>query len=228
MEQKALSVQGFNVFLSKVFMWMFVGLLTTALTAYVVAATPALLMAIISNRILFFALIIGEVFLVMKISKNALDYSYQKTVGLFLLYSFVNGLTMSIYVIAYTGETVFTAFIISAAMFGVMALYGYVSKTDLSGFGTFFMVAIVGIVIASIVNIFLASGTLSYIISLVGVVIFAGLTAYDMQQMKGLYAYSMQTGGSIEGNIAVTGALRLYLDFINMFIFVLRLLGGRR
>lgn len=228
MNEKALSVQGFNVFLSKVFMWMFVGLLTTALTAYMVAATPFLLVAIITNKILFFGLIIGEVFLVINLSKNALKYSYQKTVALFLVYAFVNGLTMSIYVIAYTGETVFTAFIITAAMFGVMALYGYVTKTDLSGFGTFFMAAIVGIIIATIVNIFLASGTLSYIISLVGVVIFAGLTAYDMQQMKGLYSYSVQSGGSMEGNIAVTGALRLYLDFINMFIFVLRLIGGRR
>ena len=226
MEQRVLSVEGFNSFLSKVFMWMFIGLLTTAFTAFIVASTPALYYLIRSNQILFFGLIIGEFALVITLSRNALKYSYQKTVGLFLLYSFVNGLTLSIYLLSYSGTSIASAFVITAAMFGVMALYGYVAKTDLSGFGTFAMFGIVGIIIATIVNIFLASGTLSYIISLAGVVLFAGLTAYDMQKMKSIYAYSEQQGGRMEGNLAVTGALRLYLDFINMFLFVLRL--GRK
>lgn len=226
MEQRALSVEGFNSFLSKVFMWMFIGLMTTALTAFVVASTPALYYLIASNQILFFGLIIAEFGLVITLSRNALKYSYQKTVGLFLVYSFVNGLTLSIYLLAYTGQSVASAFVITAAMFLVMALYGYVAKTDLSGFGTFAMIGIVGIIIATVVNIFLASGTLNYIISLAGVVLFAGLTAYDMQKMKSIYAYSVQSGGTMEGNLAVTGALRLYLDFVNMFLFVLRL--GRK
>lgn len=226
MEQRALTIEGFNSFLSKVFMWMFIGLLTTALTAFVVSSTPALYYAIASNQILFFGLIIGEFALVITLSRNALKYSYQKTVGLFLLYSFVNGLTLSIYLLAYSGQSLTSAFLITAAMFGVMALYGYVAKTDLTGFGTFAMFGIIGIVIASVVNMFLANGMLNYIISLIGVVLFAGLTAYDMQKMKSIYAYSEQQGGAVEGNLAVTGALRLYLDFINMFLFVLRL--GRK
>ncbi len=228
MEQRTLTIEGLNSFLSKVFMWMFAGLMTTAVTAFAVASSPTLFALIVYNRILFFGLLIGEVLLVINLSRNAMKYSYGRTLGFFLLYSFVNGLTMSIYLFAYTGESVFTAFVITAAMFGVMSLYGYLTKTDLSPFRTFFMVAIVGIIIASVINIFLASGVMSYIISLAGVVIFAGLTAYDMQKMKSLYAYSVKKGGTIEGNLAVTGALTLYLDFINMFIFVLRLLGGRR
>jgi len=226
MEQRALSVEGFNSFLSKVFMWMFIGLLTTAFTAFVVASTPALYNAIVSNQILFFGLIIGEFALVITLSRNALKYSYQKTIGLFLLYSFVNGLTLSIYLLAYSGQSVASAFIITAVMFGMMALYGYVAKTDLSGFGTFAMFGIIGIIIATIVNMFLGSGLISYIINIAGVVLFAGLTAYDMQKMKSIYTYSVQQGGTMEGNLAVTGALRLYLDFVNMFLFVLRL--GRK
>jgi len=226
-QEKALSVEGLNSFLSKVFTWMFAGLMTTAVTSYMVASVPGFINAIMGSQILFFGLIIGEIALVIVISKNALKYSYPKTVALFLLYSFVNGLTLSVYVYAYTGQTLFTAFVITAAMFAVMAVYGYLTKTDLTSFGTFFMIAIIGIVIASVVNMFIGSGVLSYIISLVGVVVFAGLTAYDMQKMKSLYAYSVNQGGSLEGNIAVTGALRLYLDFINMFLFVLRLTSRR-
>ncbi len=228
MEQNTLTVEGLNSFLSKVFMWMFAGLLVTGITAYMVVNSQVILNLIFSNNFTFYGLIIVEIALVIILSRNALKYSYATTIALFMLYSFVNGLTMSAYLLAYTGSTVFTAFFITSAMFAVMAFYGYVTKTDLSPFRTFLFLGVVGIIIASIVNIFLASGALSYIISLVGVVIFAGLTAYDMQKMKSLYAYSVNSGGTLEGNIAVTGALTLYLDFINMFIFVLRLVGRRR
>lgn len=227
MEQRTLTVEGLNAFLSKVFMWMFAGLLLTGITSYFVIST-GLWYTIATNMLLFYGLIIGEFALVIMLSRNAMKYKYSTAVTMFMLYSFINGLTISVIVAAYAGTTVFSAFIITSIMFAVMAVYGYLTKTDLSPFRTFLFLGVIGLIVASIVNIFLASGTLSYIISLVGVVIFAGLTAYDMQKMKSLYAYNVNSGGVMEGNIAVIGALRLYLDFINMFLFVLRLLGRRR
>jgi len=224
----SLTVEGFNSFLSKVFLWMFAGLLTTAASALFVLSTPNLIRALYTNQFLFFGLIIGEFALVAVLSRNALKYNLSTTIGLFLLYSLVNGITLSVVLLPYAGTTITTAFVISASIFAVMALYGYFTKTDLSPFKTFFMVAIGGIIIASLVNIFMGSETISFVVSVIGVVIFAGLTSYDMQKMKSLYAYSVNSGGTMEGNIAVTGALTLYLDFINMFLFVLRLLGRRR
>jgi len=228
MEQRALTVEGLNQFLSKVFLWMFVGLLITGITAFATIYSPLGAIIYSGGSIGLLLLFVVEIGLVITLSKNALKYSFTTTITLFLVYSFVNGLTMSIYLLIYTGGTVFNAFFVTSIMFAVMAIFGYLTKTDLSPFRTFLFLGVVGIVVASIINIFLASGTLSYIISLVGVVIFAGLTAYDMQKMKSLYAYSVNSGGALENNIAVTGALTLYLDFINMFIFVLRLLGRRR
>lgn len=226
--QPALSAEGFNSFLSKVFLWMFVGLLTTAITSLVVLSTPAILYPIATNTFLYFGLIIGEFALVIVLSKNALKYDFTTTLSLFILYSFINGITLSVILLMYTGTAISNAFFITAILFGIMGLYGHYTKTDLAPFRTFFMLAIVGIILASLVNIFLGSGTLDYIINLIGVVIFAGLTAHDVQKMRSYYAYSLQQGGAIEGNLAVTGALTLYLDFINMFLFILRLTGRRR
>ncbi|QUI24405.1 Bax inhibitor-1/YccA family protein [Vallitalea pronyensis] len=228
MEDRTLSVQGLNAFLSKVFMWMFLGLLTTAATAYFVAGSDQLLSFVYSNPVIYIGLIVFEFILVVVIGKNALKYTYQKTVSLFLLYSFINGVTLSIIVRLYAGESVSTAFVITAALFGVMALYGTFTKTDLTPFRSFLIIGVVGIIIATVANMFMGSSQMSYYISIAGVVIFAGLTAYDMQKMKQYYAYSVSEGGSKEGNIAVRGALTLYLDFINLFIFVLRLVGRRR
>lgn len=226
--QAPLTAEGFNSFLSKVFLWMFLGLLTTAVTSLFVISTPAILYPLATNLFLYYGLIIGEFALVVVISKNALKYSFNTTLGLFLLYSFINGITLSVILLMYTGTAISNAFFITALLFGVMAVYGYFTKADLAPFRTFFMIAIVGIIIATVANIFIGSGTLEYIINIIGVVIFAGLTSYDIQKMKSYYAYSEQRGGSIEGNLAVTGALTLYLDFINMFLFILRLVGRRR
>lgn len=207
---------------------MFAGLMTTAVTSLLILSTPALLIPLATNTFLYFGLIIGEFALVVVLSRNALKYSFNTTVGLFLLYSFINGLTMSVILLLYTGTAVTNAFFITSALFGVMALYGYFTKADLKPFRTFFLIAIVGIIIATVVNIFVGSSMLEYVINIAGVVIFAGLTSYDVQKMKSYYAYSIQQGGTIEGNLAVTGALTLYLDFINMFLFILRLVGRRR
>lgn len=227
MNNQSLTVSGFNTFLSKVFGWMFVGLLLTAGTSFLVVSTPAIIMLLASNRFVFYGLLIGELVLVVVISKNALKYSYPATIGLFLLYSFLNGVTLSFIFLVYSLGTLFYAFSITAVLFGVMALYGYFTKTDLSPFRAFLFFAVIGIIIASIVNLFLNSGSLEYIISLIGVVIFAGLTAVDIQKMKSYYALSVNNQGQLEGNLAVSGALTLYLDFINMFLFVLRLVGRR-
>jgi hypothetical protein len=228
MKENTLTLQGLNSFLSKIFMWMFFGLMITALTSLVVASSPTLLQLIVSNRLIFFGIIIGEFALVVVISKNALKYTYTKTVSLFLFYSFLNGLTFSVILLQYTGQSIATAFMIASVVFGVMALYGYVTKTDLTPFRSFLIVGVVGIIVLSIVNMFLGNGTLFYLINLAGVVIFAGLTAYDLQKMKSLYSYSVKNSDVSEGNLAVTGALTLYLDFINLFLFILRLTGRRR
>jgi len=227
-QQSTHIAEGFNSFLSKVFLWMFIGLLTTAVTSLLVLSTPAILYPIATNTWLFMGLIIGEFALVIVLSKNALKYDFTTTLSLFILYSFINGITLSVVLLMYTGATISNAFFITALLFGVMALYGHYTKADLAPFRTFFMLAIVGIIIATLVNIFIASSALSYIINIIGVVIFAGLTAYDIQKMKSYYAYSVEQGGRLESNLAVTGALTLYLDFINMFLFILRLVGKRR
>ena len=228
MKENTLTLQGLNSFLSKIFMWMFFGLMITALTSLVVASSPMLLQLIVSNRLVFFGIIIGEFALVVVLSKNALKYTYAKTVSLFLFYSFLNGLTFSVILLQYTGQSIATAFMIASVVFGVMALYGYVTKTDLTPFRSFLIVGVVGIIVLSIVNMFLGNGTLFYLINLAGVVIFAGLTAYDLQKMKSLYSYSVKNSDVSQGNLAVTGALTLYLDFINLFLFILRLTGKRR
>jgi len=228
MEQQSISLAGFNAFLSKVFMWMFAGLMLTGVTSVAVASSPSLLTLLYRNQLLFFALIIGEFFMVATISRNALKYSYGKTIGLFLGYSVLNGITLSYIFIAYTGATILLAFASSSLVFGIMAIYGYLTKTDLSPFRSFLMVSVIGIIVLSIINIFLASGTMSYWIAIGGVVIFAGLTAYDLQKMKQIYVFSLQNNGSLQGNLIVTGALTLYLDFINIFLFMLRITGNRK
>lgn len=228
MEQQSVTLSGFNTFLSKIFMWMFAGLFLTGLTSVVVASSPTLITLLFSNQILFFALIIGEFFMVATLSKNALKYTYQKTIGFFLAYSVLNGVTLSIIFIAYTGSTIFFAFVSASIVFGIMAIYGYLTKTDLSPFKSFLMISVIGILVLSVINIFIASGSLSYWIGIFGVVIFAGLTAYDLQKMKQIYVFSLQNNGALQGNLAVTGALTLYLDFINIFLFMLRILGRRK
>ena len=227
-QQPTLTVEGFNSFLSRVFLWMFVGLLTTAITSLIVISTPAILIPIATNQFLYLGLIIGEFALVITLSRNALKYDFNTTLGLFILYSFINGITLSVILLLYTGTAVTNAFFITSLLFGIMALYGYFTKADLSPFRTFFMVAIIGIIIATVINMFIGSSMMEYIINVAGVVIFAGLTSYDIQKMKSFYAYSVRQDGALEGNLAVTGALTLYLDFINMFLFVLRLFGRRR
>ena len=209
-------------FLTHAFTWMFAGLLLTAGVAAFVQ-TSAGLRAWAADNILF--LFLGQLALVMIISWAISRISATVALTLFFVYAASLGLVVGIIVFAYTGTSVATAFLASSAMFGGAALYGWTTKRSLAGLrGTLFM-GLIGLIVASVVNIWLGSGTLGWIVSLVGVVIFTVLTAYDIQRISS--GSLVAATGSVE-KAAVYGALSLYLDFINLFLFLLRLLGGRR
>ena len=214
-------------YISKVYIWMALALSVTGLCAYYVASTPALVNAIIANQILFFGLIIGELALVVYLSARINKISSETAVIMFLIYSLLNGATLSVIFLAYTAASISTTFFITAGTFVVMSIYGYFTKADLTKFGKIFMMLLIGVIIASVVNFFLKNETLYWIVSYVGVAIFVGLIAYDTQKIKRLFA-TAQGDEEIIKKISIMGALTLYLDFINLFLFLLRFFGGRR
>ena len=214
-----------TAFLSKVYGWMFLGLLVTAGTAVAVASSPALIETIFGNRILFWILLLGQLGLVLYLSVRVDKMAPATAAGLFLLYSAMVGVTSSVIFLVYTGASIVSAFVITSGMFGAMAVFGTVTKKSLAGVGQFMFMGLIGLVIASIVNIFLLNDMLSFVISVIGVIVFTGLTAWDAQRLKEM-AVSLPDGRV--GSYAVVGALSLYLDFINLFFFILRLFGGRR
>ena len=218
-----------TLFLAKVFKWMAGGLGLTGLVAYMVASSAAAQQIIFGNRLVFFGLIIGELALVFSLSARIQKISSQAATGLFLLYSALNGATMSAILLMYTATSVTATFFITAGMFGAMAVYGLVTKKDLSSMGSFMFMGLIGMVIASVVNIFLASSMMSWVISGIGVIVFTGLTAYDVQRISAMGSQGiMQQGDSAIRKGAIMGALALYLDFINLFISLLQFLGDRR
>ena len=210
-------------FMASVYRWMTLGLALTAIVATGVASTPWLLEAVVGNRLVFFGLIIAELGLVIAISAMVNRLSAAAAGGLFALYSALNGATLSVVLLAYTGTSVAAAFAVTAGTFFAMSLYGTVTKRDLTSWGSFLFMGLIGVVIASVVNIFLRSGMMSFVISCASVVVFTGLTAYDTQKLR---AIARAGGGSAA--MPVNGALALYLDFINLFLAVLRLFGNRR
>ena len=214
-----------TAFLSKVYGWMFLGLLITAGTALGVASSPALIETFILNRILFWILILGQLGLVFYLSVRVDKIAPATAAGLFLLYSAMVGVTSSVIFMVYTGASIVSAFVIAGGMFGAMAVFGTFTKKSLAGVGQFMFMGLIGVLIASVVNIFLFNDMLSFVISVVGVIVFTGLTAWDAQRLKEM-AVSLPDGRV--GSYAVVGALSLYLDFINLFFFILRLIGGRR
>lgn len=224
--QDAFSLQSYIAkVMRRVFGKMFLGLLITALTSFLVAASPAMIQAIFGNRILFFGLIIAEFALVWGISGAINKLSNTAATLLFYLYSLVNGATLSVIFLAYELGTIGLAFATTSLTFGAMSLYGYITKQDLSKLGSLLMMALFGVIIASVVNFFLASSMFNFIISIVAVIIFTGLTAWDTQKIKQMAA---MTDVSQAGKVATLGALSLYLDFVNLFLYILRLLGGNR
>ncbi len=216
-----------TVFLAKTFNWMAVGLAITGVVAYLTAAT-GIAYSIIGSP-LFYVLIFAELGLVFYLSARIAKIQAATASGLFIGYSVLNGLTLSVIFLAYTSSSIAATFFITAGMFGAMAVYGLVTKKDLSGWGSFLFMGLIGIIIASIVNIFLQSSAVSWMVSMIGVIVFTGLTAYDVQKIKRIGEDGIMTQGqeAIRKG-AVMGALTLYLDFINLFLMLLRFFGGSR
>lgn len=209
-------------YLTKVFGWMFTGLITTAIVSYYVSMNMQQI-----NPMLFFLAIGLEFFLVYRIVRYVMTMSVNMATASFIFYSALNGFTLSGLFSTYTSESLTTTFLITASIFGFMAFYGYTTKKDLTGMGNFMYMGLFGIIIASIVNFFLQSSMIYYVTSLMGVIIFTGLTAYDVQKILKMNIIG-NAGTEEDTKEAILGALILYLDFINLFIHLLRLMGTRR
>lgn len=217
----------FPILMRKVYMWMTMALAITGITAYYVAHSETLLTAIFTNQAVFWVLVIAELGLVIGLSAAVNKLSLTTATLMFVLYSLINGATMSFIFLAYTASSVTNVFLITAGTFAAMAAFGYFTKVDLTSMGKILMMALIGIIIATIVNIFTKSEGLTVILNYVGVLVFVGLTAYDSQKIKLML---QMTPDASEGSqkIALLGALSLYLDFINLFLYLLRLFGSRR
>ena len=221
-------IQSGNAILRGVYNWMILGLGLTALVAYGVSSSPAMMQLIFGNQLVFFGLIIGELALVFIIASRITRLAPSTAAGLFLLYSAINGATLAAILRVYTGQSVTNAFISAAAMFAAMSIYGYTTKRDLSGWGSFLFMGLIGIIIASVVNIFIGSSALEFAISGIGILIFTGLTAYDTAKIKQMSLTIGQQGEYAAQRVKIYGALSLYLDFINLFLMLLRFFGGSR
>lgn len=211
-----------------VYSWMTLALVITGFVSMYVAKSYTLISMIMQNSIAFWGLLIAEIGLVVYLSARIHRISFTTATLLFIAYAILNGVTMAFIFLVYTMSSIATTFFITAGTFGIMALYGYVTKKDLTRIGNICFMALIGLIIASLVNIFLHNSMMDLIISCVGVLLFVGLTAYDSQKIKQLL-----TGEGIEINettqkIALMGAMTLYLDFINLFLYLLRLLGDRK
>lgn len=214
-----------STFLSRVYAWMFLGLLITAGTAFFVASSPTIIETIFTNRILLWGLLLAQLGLVFFLSARVNQMAPATASALFILYAGMVGVTSSVILLVYTGSSIFSTFVVTGGMFGATALFGTVTKRSLAGLGHFMFMGLIGLILASIVGIFWHSDALQFVISVVGVLVFTGLTAWDAQRLKHL-AVALPDGRT--GTYAVVGALSLYLDFINLFFFLLRFMGGRR
>ncbi len=211
----------------KVYLWMTLALVITGFTSYFVATSPGIMSAITSNMLLFWGLFIAEIALVWIVSSRINRMSLTSATLLFVLYSILNGVTLSFIFIAYTATSIASTFFITAGTFFAMALVGLFTKADLSSMGKILFMGLIGLIIASFVNLlFLKSGTFSLIISYIGVLIFVGLTAYDTQKIKKILIMA-DDSSEIGQKIALLGSLTLYLDFINLFLFILRIFNSR-
>lgn len=213
-----------RAFIRSVYGWMFGGLMLTAGAAVWVVMSAAMQNLIFRTPGVMIGLIIVELALVFFLSFRVNRMSPAAAASVFLVYSLLNGLTLSVITFVYAQTTIFQAFVVAAGMFGAMSVYGMVTRRDLTSWGSFFFMGLIGIILASLVNLFVRSSGLSFAISLIGVFVFIGLTAYDTQKLK---AYAKVVTGPQTTNYAVIGALALYLDFINLFLMLLRLFGRR-
>ena len=214
-----------SAFLRSVYGWMFVGLGITAVVAFFVAASPGIVMAIASVPLGFMGLFLVQIGLVVWLSARVHSMSPGTAGLLFMVYSALTGITISFVLLAYTGESVASTFVVASGMFGAMALYGTTTRRSLAGWGQFLFMGLIGVVLASVVGMFFRSEGFQFVLGFVGVIVFTGLAAYDAQRLKQM-ALAMPAGST--GSYAIVGALALYLDFINLFLMLLRLMGSRR
>ena len=225
-----------TIFLAKVFNWMAIGLALTGVIAFLTINSQTAMQMLFTVQdgyakpnMLLYGLLIAELGMVFYLSARIQKISAQAATGIFLGYSALNGVTLSTILLYYTASSVTATFFVTAGMFGAMAVYGFVTKKDLSSWGSFLFMGLIGIIIASVVNMFLGSSMMSWVISGIGVIIFTGLTAYDVQQITRMGEQGIMNGGeSAVRKGAIMGALKLYLDFINLFLMLLRFMGDRR
>jgi FtsH-binding integral membrane protein len=208
--------------INQAFIWMATGLGITAMTGMFVAGSPALQQFLFSNSLILYILLFGEIGLVLFLSFRITALSFGAALLSFFGYAILNGLTLSVVFLAYTQASIASTFLATASLFGAMAVYGYTTKRDLTTIGNLAFMALIGVILASVVNIFLRSDAFSYILSYIAIFVFIGLTAYDTQKLKKLSRISSNP------NLGILGALTLYLDFINLFLNLLRILGRRR
>lgn len=214
-------------FISKVYGWMCFALCITGLVAWLVGSNPGLAQKIAGNQVIFFGLIIAELGLVFALAGFINKMRAATATAVFIVYSLLNGLTLSVIFTAYTMASLGTTFLVTAGTFGVMSAYGYFTKRDLTTIGNLCFMCLFGLIIASIVNMFWANSILYWVTTYAGVIIFVGLTAYDTQKIKEMGAKENISDTETCGKAAIIGALALYLDFINLFLFLLRLFGRR-
>jgi FtsH-binding integral membrane protein len=214
-------------FFPKVYGWMTAGLALTALAALFTLTSEGLLQLVFGNRMVFYGLIIGELGLVIALSAAINRISSLVATLMFLLYSALNGVTFAGIFLMYTSSSIASTFLVASGTFAAMGLYGYATKRDLTGWGSFLFMGLIGIVIASLVNIFLQSAMITWVTTYIGVFVFVGLTAYDTQKLKRIGEAGF-ADGETQKKAAILGALTLYLDFINLFLMLLRIMGNRR
>lgn len=214
-------------FIVRVYGWMTMGLIVTAITAFLTLAIPGLLPVLLSNQLVFLGLFLVEILMVGLLSGLVNRLSPVVAGMLFIGYAILNGVTLSIVMLIYTASSVATVFGITACTFGIMTLWGYTTHRDLTRMGNLLIMALFGMVIASLVNLFLVNSAIYWITTYVGVLIFIGLIAYDTQKLKAM-STAVSSDGQMAQKASIVGALRLYLDFINLFLLLLRILGGRR
>lgn len=212
-----------------VYVWMTLGLLITAAVAFITVNSDSLLQLLTRNRSVFMIAIFAELGVVIGLTWGINRISAELAAALFIIYSALNGFTLSLIFLVYDLGSVATAFLTTAGVFGVMSIIGFTTTYDLTKFGAYFLMGLIGLLIAMVVNIFLVNSALYFLISIAGVLIFTGLTAYDTQRIKNMAAMpEVQADASLAAKMSIFGALKLYLDFINLFLFLLRLFGRRR
>ena len=214
-------------FMVRVYNWMTAGLAITGFMAYYVSNNPTMMNIVFGNPIMPIVLIIAQIGLVFWLASRVMHMSVGQATGVFMLYAGLTGITFSAIFVVYTASSITSTFLVTAGTFGAMSLYGYTTKKDLTSWGSFLFMGLIGIIIASVVNIFIQSTMMHMIITYAGVLIFVGLTAYDTQKIKEMNIIGNE-GTDEDTKEAVRGALTLYLDFINLFLMLLRLMGDRR